>query len=131
MSATSPLARAILDALCSDPAACDELRGLLQIEPPQAAPAPDRWMNSAGAADYLGITRNALHKHTSARTIPFEQSGPNGKLWFRAVELDDWRRGRETAGRNASASKMLPNPAKPPSGHEPRTPDTVVLQAFR
>jgi hypothetical protein len=88
-------------------------------------------MNSAGAADYLGITRNALHKHTSARTIPFEQSGPNGKLWFRAVELDDWRRGREIAGRNASASKMLPNPAKPPSGHEPRTPDTVVLQAFR
>jgi Helix-turn-helix domain len=91
---TAPLARAILDALCSDSAACDELRALLQIQPPQSAPAPGRWMGSAAAADYLGISRNALHKHTSARTIPFEQSGPNGKLWFRAAELDEWRRGQ-------------------------------------
>lgn len=95
MSATSPLARAIRDALCSDPCACDELRALLQIVPPQSAPVPDRWMDSAGAGAYLGISRNALHKHTAARTIPFEQSGPNGKLWFRAAELDEWRRGQQ------------------------------------
>lgn len=61
---------------------------------PTSLPAVDRWMDSAGAADYLGISRNALHKHTAARTVPFEQSEPNGKLWFRAAELDEWRRGQ-------------------------------------
>jgi hypothetical protein len=67
----------------------------LRLAQPAPASAPDRWMDSAAAADYLGISRNALHKHTAARTIPFEQSGPNGKLWFRAAELDEWRRGQQ------------------------------------
>jgi hypothetical protein len=41
MSAESPLARAVLDALRSDPDGCAELRGLLNIEPPQPAPQDD------------------------------------------------------------------------------------------
>jgi hypothetical protein len=47
MSATSPLARAILEALGSHAAARDELRALLQIEPPQAAPAISRKLRTA------------------------------------------------------------------------------------
>lgn len=53
----------------------------------------ERWLNSAQAADYLGLTRNALHKLTSAREIPFEQDGPSCKLFFRRSELDAWRAG--------------------------------------
>ena len=46
MSATAPLARAILDALRSDPGACDELRNLLNIEAPQPpAPCDYGWLN--------------------------------------------------------------------------------------
>jgi hypothetical protein len=58
-----------------------------------AQPEADRWLDSQAAASYLGITKNALHKHTSARTIPFEQDSPGGKLWFKPCELDAWRRG--------------------------------------
>jgi hypothetical protein len=49
------------------------------------------WLNSRQAAAYVGLTLHALHKHTTARTIPFEQDGPGCKLWFRADELDAWR----------------------------------------
>jgi len=53
----------------------------------------DQWLSSAQAADYLGMTRNALHKLTSTREIPFEQDGPGCKLHFRRSELDRWRAG--------------------------------------
>jgi excisionase family DNA binding protein len=53
----------------------------------------EQWFNSGQAADYLGMTRNALHKLTSARQIPFEQDGPGCKLYFRRSELDRWRSG--------------------------------------
>jgi Helix-turn-helix domain len=53
----------------------------------------DQWLDSGQAADYLGMTRNALHKLTSARLVPFEQDGPGCKLHFRRSELDRWRRG--------------------------------------
>lgn len=53
----------------------------------------DQWLDSSQAADYLGMTRDALHKHTSARTIPFEQEGPGCKLYFRRSALDRWRSG--------------------------------------
>lgn len=52
---------------------------------------PDRWMTTAEAAAYLGMTPNALHKLTSARKIPFEQEQRGGKCWFKASELDAWR----------------------------------------
>lgn len=51
------------------------------------------WLCTREAAEYLGITANALHKLTAARAIPFEQEGPNAKCWFRRSELDAWRRG--------------------------------------
>ena len=58
-----------------------------------AAPRADDWLDARGAASYLGLTLNALHKHTAARTIPFEQNAPGGKLWFKRDQLDGWRRG--------------------------------------
>ncbi len=57
----------------------------------------DRWLSTREAARYLGITANALHKLTAARAIPFEQEAPNAKCWFRRSELDEWRRGGQTA----------------------------------
>jgi hypothetical protein len=58
-----------------------------------AAPRADEWLDARGAAAYLGLTLNALHKHTAARTIPFEQNIAGGKLWFKRDQLDAWRRG--------------------------------------
>ena len=58
----------------------------------------DRWLDSGGAADYLGMTRNALHKLTSAREIPFEQEGRGHKLYFRRSDLDRWRAGGRPPG---------------------------------
>jgi excisionase family DNA binding protein len=59
----------------------------------------DRWLNTRQAAEYLGISLNALHKLTAARAIPFEQDRPGAKCWFRRSELDAWRRGGLTTVR--------------------------------
>jgi hypothetical protein len=90
----SALAAALLAEL--DDATLDALADLLaprlahQLKP---APAPaDGWLDAKEAAEYVGLTPAALHKHTAARTIPFEQDGPGCKLWFRRSELDAWRR---------------------------------------
>jgi hypothetical protein len=53
--------------------------------------SPDDWLDARRAAAYVGLSRNALHKHTAARAIPFHQDGPACKLWFRRDELDAWR----------------------------------------
>jgi Helix-turn-helix domain len=53
----------------------------------------DQWLDSGQAADYLAMTRNALHKLTSAREIPFEQEAPGCKLYLKRSELDRWRQG--------------------------------------
>jgi excisionase family DNA binding protein len=58
----------------------------------------DQWLDSDDAADYLGLSRNALHKLTSGRSIPFAQDQPGGRLSFQRSELDRWRRGGR--GRN-------------------------------
>ncbi len=51
----------------------------------------DRWMTTAEAAGYLGMTANALHKLTAARAIPFSQDGPGCRCYFRRADLDHWR----------------------------------------
>jgi len=58
----------------------------------QGREAHPEWMNSKNAAEYLGMSRNALYKLTAARKIPFEQEGPGCKCYFKASELDTWRR---------------------------------------
>jgi excisionase family DNA binding protein len=53
----------------------------------------DRWLDSAEAAAYLGMSPNALHKLTAARAIPFEQASAGARCYFKRSELDAWRRG--------------------------------------
>jgi excisionase family DNA binding protein len=74
-----------------------------------APPTEDGWMDSRHAADYLGITRNALHKMTAARSIPFEQDEPGCKCYFRRSDLDAWRtvRGHLQSG---PATRQRPGP---------------------
>ncbi len=54
----------------------------------------DGWLNAREASAYLGVSVDALHKRTAARTIPFSQGGPGCKLFFRRSELDRWRNQR-------------------------------------
>lgn len=61
---------------------------------------PDRWMDSAAAATYLGLTRDALHKLSAANAVPFSQDVPNGKLYFQKSQLDRWRMASSTGQRN-------------------------------
>jgi hypothetical protein len=97
MSATVPLARAILDALDSDPEARDQLADLLvphvwkRMEAPAHEQPQDGWLDTRRAAEYLGVTTSGLHKLTAGRLIPFEQDGPGCRCWFKRSELDTWR----------------------------------------
>ncbi len=78
-----------------DDAALEELTDLLapRLEARLAStgPAIDEWLDHKGAAAYLGLTPNALEKHASARTVPFEQAGPGCKRFYRRSQLDVWR----------------------------------------
>jgi hypothetical protein len=86
------LARALLDEL--EPDDLVELaRRLAPLLPKPAPPAHNGWLNSRQAADYLGISLNALHQLTASRQVPFEQRTQRGRLYFDPALLDDWRRG--------------------------------------
>lgn len=74
------------------------------------AEGSDGWLDSRGAAEYLSLSVDALHKLTSAQTIPFEQDAAGCKCWFLRSELDDWRRSGG-ARAPAAASKTLPRAA--------------------
>jgi excisionase family DNA binding protein len=91
------LARALIEAIEEDPSALDALAAALAPRLADRLMQPsehdDAWLGSKQAADYLGITLDALHKLTAARRIPFEQEAAGCKCWFRRFELDAWRRG--------------------------------------
>ena len=53
----------------------------------------DRWLTSAEAARHIGRSLDALHKLSAAREISVHQREPNGRLYFRRSELDDWMAG--------------------------------------
>jgi excisionase family DNA binding protein len=94
----SQLAAALIAQLDDD--ALAELAARLAPFLPQPETADgDRWLNTRQAAEYLGISPNALHKLTAARTIPFQQDRPGAKCWFRQSELDGWRQGGLTTMR--------------------------------
>lgn len=76
---------------------------LLELAPRIEARDEDRWLSTREAAEYLGLTTNALHKLTAARAVPFEQDARGGKCWFLRSELDAWRR-------NGSLSSAAPSP---------------------
>lgn len=93
---TDPLAAALLakldDQALDDlaerlaPRLADRLAGLTGGRPDTTAR-----MDAHAAAAYLGLSVDALHKLTAARTVPFEQDGRGSKLWFSRAALDDWR----------------------------------------
>jgi excisionase family DNA binding protein len=60
---------------------------------PASAPADDAWLNVKEAAAHLGISTHAIYRLVAQREIPFHQSRPNAKCWFRRCELDAWRSG--------------------------------------
>jgi excisionase family DNA binding protein len=85
------LGRALLDQLGPDDLEqlAERLAPFLR---PAPAPAEDGWLTTKQAAGYLGITANALHKLTAERSIPFSQSAPGARCFFRRSDLDEWRR---------------------------------------
>jgi hypothetical protein len=127
MSVTSPLARAFLDALHTDPPAITELRALLRIDQPRPVPAADGWLDTKAAARYLGLTIHGVHKLTAGRLIPFEQDGPGCRCWFKPAELDAWREkggagGYTPAARSVHVSVSGARSARPVPATAPLPP---------
>ncbi len=88
---SDPLA-AILDH--TDPATLDRLADLLAPRLQHRQPAlDDGWLNTTQAAAHLGISRHALHRLTAERRVPFSQTQPGGRCYFRRADLDEWRQG--------------------------------------
>jgi excisionase family DNA binding protein len=53
--------------------------------------APDEWLDSRRAAEYLGIGRDSLRRLAAEGAIPSSQAGVGCKLFFRRSDLDWWR----------------------------------------
>jgi excisionase family DNA binding protein len=64
---------------------------ILRLQP--VAAHPDEWLDTAGAAEYLGVHRDTINKLAVEGKLPSEQDAPGCKRWFQRGELDDWRRG--------------------------------------
>ena len=84
----SALGRALLDELGPD----DLAELARRLAPHLPTPAEDGWLSTREAADYLGLSVNALHRMTAARAIRFEQSAPGAKCYFKRSDLDAYRR---------------------------------------
>jgi hypothetical protein len=110
----------VLDALAERVAA----RVLERLENGQEG---DRWLDAKQAADYLGLSINALHKLTAARQVPAEQEAPGHKLWFRRSQLDHWRSG---GGNGAFASKRFHRARCRQSPPAPRNGETPSERGF-
>lgn len=66
------------------------------------------WLDTRGAAEYLGVHRDTLRKLAAERAIPAQQDGPGCKLFFRCADLDEWRL---SGGRDVQLSSVLPDAA--------------------
>ncbi len=67
----------------------DRVRGLVreEIAAAQPAPAPAGWLSVKGAATYLDTTEVAIRSAVKRGELPVHRA-PNGRLLFRAAELD-------------------------------------------
>jgi excisionase family DNA binding protein len=61
------------------------------------------WLDSRGAADYLGLHPDTVRKLAAERAIPAEQDAPGCKLFFLRHDLDEWRRAGGRAAHLSSA----------------------------
>ena len=66
------------------------------------------WLDSRGAAEYLGIHRDTLRKLAAARAIPVHQDGRGCKLFFRRSDLDEWR---DRGGRGMHLASLIADAA--------------------
>jgi hypothetical protein len=62
-----------------------ELRAALAAE----VPAQGGWLNSRGAAAYLGMAFDSFKK--VQHLVPSEQDTPGGRRYYRRSDLDAWR----------------------------------------
>jgi len=60
------------------------------------------WLDSRGAAEYLGLHPDTIRKLAAERAIPAEQDAPGCKLFFLRQDLDEWRRAGGRAGHLSS-----------------------------
>lgn len=61
-----------------------------RLAPPRQQRAHE-WLDSRRAAEYLGIGRDSLRRLAAEGSIPNEQAGAGCKLFFRRLDLDNWR----------------------------------------
>jgi hypothetical protein len=95
----SSLGRALLAELDRE----DLLELASLVAPLIVAPSPypaDGWLDTRGAAEYVGMTVPAFQKHANAREMLFEQDCPGGKRWFKREDLDAWRACGRPRGEN-------------------------------
>jgi excisionase family DNA binding protein len=72
-----------------------------------AAPTPagDAWLDTRGAAEYLGLHRDTVRRLAAEPTVPSEQEGPGCKLFCRRSDLDAWRCGARGSLRIVSGTR--------------------------
>jgi excisionase family DNA binding protein len=51
----------------------------------------DGWLDTRGAAAYLGVHRDTIRRLAAESVLPAQQAGAGCKLYFRRRDLDDWR----------------------------------------
>jgi excisionase family DNA binding protein len=54
-------------------------------------PTADEWLDTRGAAEYLGVHRDTVRRLAAERAVPSEQEGAGCKIYFRRRDLDTWR----------------------------------------
>lgn len=84
LGSLSAEARAELEALIKELVAAEVARRLADN-----GDAGD-FMDIVAAAAYLGVTVERLRKLKARGEIPYYQDGPNCRVHFRRVELDEW-----------------------------------------
>jgi hypothetical protein len=102
----SDLAAALIAAL--DEQALDALADALwpRLRRRLELPVADAWLPTAQAAEYVGLTVDALHHKTAAREVPFSQEKPGAPCFFLRSELDAWRRESHHEARNGAAAAV-------------------------
>jgi excisionase family DNA binding protein len=88
--AANPLNGLVVDELLGNFADLIADRVLARIAADQEQ--RDGWLDTRGAADYLGVHRDTIRRLAAEGVIPAQQAGVGCKLYFRRDDLKDWRR---------------------------------------
>src|SRR5437588_12657557 len=88
--AANPLNGLVVDELLGNFAALIADRVLARIAADQEQ--RDGWLDTRGAADYLGVHRDTIRRLAAEGVIPAQRAGVGCKLYFRRDDLKDWRR---------------------------------------